>query len=118
MSNGKLNASCIILIDQVLNGDPSDRSREDVRSIKPDGLENERRFNTVCCDYMEQHIDQFKDVYDGHIGLEFKEDDDEYFEDFSHCPFCGAPISYVIRKKFRMVQEKAGSGWIRMESWD
>jgi hypothetical protein len=116
MPNRNLNPACVILVDQILNGDPADRTREDVRSVMPEGLTKDRRFNTPCCDYMVQHIDQFKDVYDGHIGLEFVEDDEEYFEDYSNCPFCGSPITYIIRKRFRMVQDKNGSGWVRTES--
>jgi hypothetical protein len=118
MPNRNLNSVCIILVDQIFNGDPTDRSKEDLRSVKPEGLEGERRFNTPCCDYMLQHIGHFKEVYDGHIGLEFKEDDEEYFEDYSNCPFCGSPVSYVIRKKFNMVPDKTGSNWVKMESQD
>ena len=106
MSNNKLNDDCIIFIDEVVNSDANDRTREDVRSVTPESVERQGRFRTPCCEYLVEYIDKFKEVYDGHIGLGFIADGEDYFEDFTNCPFCGAPISYVTRKKFRMVPGK------------
>ena len=78
-------------------------------------VENYRLYGVIRDDKKYVNFDKFKEVYDGHIGLEFTADGDEYFEDFTNCPFCGAPISYVIRKTFRMVPGKTGGSWIREE---
>jgi hypothetical protein len=115
MNNEKLNDSCELFVDEILNADVNDRAIEDVRSIQPEELEKEGRFDTPCCGYLVEYIDKFKEVYDGHIGLGFQADGDDYFEDFSNCPFCGAPISYVIRKRFRMVPGKSAGLWIKQE---
>jgi hypothetical protein len=120
MSNSRLNGRCELFVDRILNADGNDRTRSETRSIRPEGLEKEGRFGTPCCDYLVQYIDRFKEEYDGHIGLAFVEDGDEYFEDFTNCPFCGAPISYTIRKSFRMVQEGSAGPWKKQEesTWD
>jgi hypothetical protein len=115
MSNHKQNGTCVLYVDQLLNGDAKDRTREDIRSIRPEELEKEGRFQTPCCAYLVEYIDKFKEEYDGHIGLGFSADGDDYFEDFSHCPFCGSPISYTIRKTFRMVQEGTAGVWTKQE---
>ena len=115
MSNNKLNENCTLFVDQVMNSDANDRNREDVRSIVPESEEKEGRFKTPCCEYLVEYIDKFKEVYDGHIGLGFIADGDEYFEDFTNCPFCGAPISYVIRKTFKMVPGETSGSWIKHE---
>jgi hypothetical protein len=115
MSNNKLNDRCILFVDQVANSDDKDRNREDVRSITPESAVKEGRFKTQCCDYLVEYIDKFKEVYDGHIGLGFIVDDDDYFEDFTNCPFCGAQISYSVRKTFRMVPGKTAGSWIKQE---
>jgi hypothetical protein len=115
MKNKKLNNYCILFVDRILNADENDRSREDVRSIKPEATEKEGRFSTPCCGYLVEYIDRFKEEYDGHIGLGFQADDDDYFEDFANCPFCGSPITYVIRKTFKMVPEKTTGQWTKQE---
>ena len=114
MSNNQLNDRCIIFVDRILNADIKDRTKKDIRSFKPEEIEKEARFETPCCEYMVENIDRFNDVYDGHIGLGFVADGDDYFEDFTNCPFCGAPISYAIRKTFNMVPGGAGL-WIKQE---
>jgi hypothetical protein len=114
MSNNQLNDRCIIFVDRNLNGDDNDRTKKDIRSFKPEGIEKEGRFKTPCCEYMVENIDKFKEVYDGHIGLEFLQEGEEYFEDFTNCPFCGAPISYAIRKTFNMVLGTSGL-WVKQE---
>jgi hypothetical protein len=118
MINNKINDRCVLFVDQLLNADEKDRTKEDVRSIRPEGLEKEGRFKTPCCAYLVEYIDRFKEEYDGHIGLGFSADGDDYFEDFSHCPFCGSPISYTIRKRFRMVQEGNGKPWTMQETYE
>lgn len=118
MNNKKLNEKCILFIDQILNADQNDRTREDIRSIKPEETGKEGRFGTPCCEYLVENIDRFVQVYDGHIGLEFQADGDDYFEDFTNCPFCGAPISYVIRKTFKMVSDKPLGRWVKQEVYD
>jgi hypothetical protein len=114
MSNNQLNDRCIIFVDRILNGDSNDRAKKDIRTFKLEGIEKEGRFKTPCCEYMVENIDRFKEVYDGHIGLEFKLEDEDYFEDFTNCPFCGALISYAIRKTFNMVPGTAGP-WVKQE---
>ncbi len=115
MSNKKLNDNCILFVDQILNGDEHDRTREEIRSIVPEVTEKEGRFSTPCCEYLVSYIDNFKEVYDGHIGIGFSSDGDEYFEDFTNCPFCGAPISYLIGKTYRMVPGKTVGTWVKQE---
>jgi len=115
MSNKKLNDRCLLFVDQIINADENDRNKEEVRSIKPEAIVKEGRFRTPCCEYLLEYIDKFMEVYDGHIGLGFSADGDDYFEDFTNCPFCGAPISYVIRKTFRMVPGKSAGSWIKQE---
>jgi hypothetical protein len=111
MMNNKLNDDCILFVDRILNADQSDRTKEDARSIKPE----EERFKTPCCEYLVKYIDKFKEEYDGHIGLGFSEDGDDYFEDFTNCPFCGAPISYVVRKTFKLVSDATARKWVKQE---
>ena len=115
MSNKKLNDKCILFVDQILNADENDRAREDVRTVKPEAIEKVGRFKTPCCDNLVEYVDKFKEVYDGHIGLGFSADGDDYFEDFTNCPFCGAPISYAVRKSFKMVAEKPAGVWVMQE---
>jgi hypothetical protein len=115
MSNKKLNDDCILFVDHILNADENDRTREEIRSIRPEALEKEGRFRIPCCEYLVEYIDKFEEVYDGHIGLGFCADGDDYFEDFSNCPFCGAPISYSVRKTFKMVPEKTAGRWVKQE---
>jgi hypothetical protein len=112
--NKKLSANCIIFVDQILNADQNDRTKEDIRSVKPE----EERFKTPCCEYLVEHIDRFKEEYDGHIGVGFSIDGDDYFEDFTNCPFCGAPISYTVRKTFRMVSDAAARKWVKQEVYN
>ena len=115
MSNNQLNDRCIIFVDRILNADINDRSKKDVRSIKPEETEKEARFKTPCCEYLVENIDRFKEVYDGHIGLGFLLDGDDYFEDFTNCPFCGISISYTVRKTYKMVPGSASGIWVRQE---
>lgn len=118
MGNKVLNDRSILFVDQILNADENDRTREDLRSIKPEAIEKDGRFRTPCCEYLVEYIDKFREVYDGHIGIGFSTDGDEYFEDFTNCPFCGAPISYLVRKTFKMVKEENGKGWVAMEVYE
>jgi hypothetical protein len=113
--NKKLNDNCILFVDVVLNGDEKDRTRDDKRTIKPEVAGNEERFESPCCEHLLEYVDKFKEVYDGHLGLEFIIDDEEYFEDFTNCPFCGANISYVVRKTFRMVSDGKARKWVKQE---
>jgi hypothetical protein len=115
MSNNKLNERCVLFVDRILNADANDRTIEDIRFIKPEAIEKEERFGTPCCEYLIEYIDKFKEEYDGHIGLGFLADGDDYFEDFINCPFCGAPISYTIRKTFKMVQEGTVGLWKKQD---
>ncbi|HEY3420640.1 MAG TPA: hypothetical protein VGK23_08825 [Methanomassiliicoccales archaeon] len=115
MSNKQLNDRCVIFVDQILNADEKDRTKEDVRSIEPEVTEKEGRFKIPCCEYLVDNIGRFKGVYDGHIGLEFSVDGEEYFEDFTNCPFCGAAISYAIRKTYKMVQGRNAGQWTKQE---
>ena len=115
MGNNRLNGACILFVDIILNGNEKDRMRKDVRSIKPEAIVKEGRFKTPCCEYLLEHIDHFKEEYDGHIGLGFSVDDEEYFEDFTNCPFCGVPITYAVRKTFKMVPGKGTDLWIKQE---
>jgi len=115
LMNKKLNDNCILFVDVVLNGDEMDRSREDKRTIKPEVKGNKERFASPCCEHLLEYVDKFKEVYDGHLGLEFIDGGDEYFEDFTNCPFCGAGMSYAVRKTFRMVPDGKPGKWIRQE---
>ncbi len=117
MGNYQLNDRCVIFVDQILNGDSKDRTREDLRSIKPEELAKDGRFKTSCCEYMVENLDRFKELYDGHIGLGFTLDEEEYFEDFTNCPFCGVPISYAVRKTYKMVPGKTAGQWVKQEEY-
>jgi hypothetical protein len=113
--NNKLNDNCILFVDVVLNADEKDPTREDKRTILPEVTGNEERFASPCCENLLQYVDKFEDVYDGHLGLEFTVESDEYFEDFTNCPFCGANISYEVRKTFKMVSDGKAEKWVKQE---
>ncbi len=115
MSNKKLNDNCILFVDQVLNADEHDRTREEKRTIIPEMMEKEGRFRTPCCEYFVSYIENFKEVYDGHIGIGFSAGEDDYFEDFTNCPFCGASITYAIGKTYKMVPGKTIGSWVKLE---
>lgn len=112
--NKRLSDSCILFVDVVLNADEKDRNREDKRTVLPDVSSNGQRFSSPCCEHLLEYVDKFKEVYDGHLGLEFTADGDDYFEDFTNCPFCGASISYAVRKTFTMVPDGKGK-WEKEE---
>jgi hypothetical protein len=116
--NKKLNDKCVLFVDVVLNADEMDRSREDRRTSVPEVSGKDERFSSPCCENLLEYVDKFKEVYDGHLGLEFTTDGDEYFEDFTNCPFCGAGITYAVRKTFKMVPEGNPGKWAKREVLD
>jgi hypothetical protein len=114
-TNKKLNDRCVLFVDVIMNADEKDRTREEKRTIIPEVSVNGERFAAPCCEHLLEYVDKFKEVYDGHLGLEFVTEGDEYFEDFTNCPFCGADISYSVRKTFEMVSAEKGNKWVKRE---